>query len=174
LFNAQGWSIGPDPDNEANMVVIAKQGAPWTWYDRENINLNNAVLRLRYKYNGNAVSHINFRFVEIPGMDARYMYVTGAYSHLQRINTGTTIGLANFPPVSPDTWHQLEMGYFDGVLSIYLDGKPLFENTDPQPWEGGSINLEPYPQNESEMFLYDNISLCELSAPMETLFVEAP
>jgi len=168
-FGAMGWTIEDDPQNPGNLVVAARQGTPWVFYDRDNVSLGNVVWRLRYQYSGKAISHLNFRFIETGELNARYMFVGGMYSHLQRIENELTVGLADFPVVKADTWHLLEMAYYDGVMSIYLDGKKLIEYTDPQPWEGGSINLEPYPQDEAAAMYYDDLVLCNLSAPFAPL-----
>jgi hypothetical protein len=36
------------------------------------------------------------------------------------------------------------------------------------PWEGGTLNLEPSPEAEA-VFYYDNFSVCELEAPLQTI-----
>ena len=173
-FGAMGWKIEDDPQFPGNLVVAARQGAPWVFYNIENMSLGNVVWRLRYQYSGNAVTHLNFRFVESGQLSARYMYVGGTYSHLQRIENEITVGLANFPNEKADTWHLLEMAFYDGVLSIYRDGVKLIVYEDPMPWEGGSINLEPYPQDETAAFYYDDLVLCNLSAPFAPLPTPEP
>ena len=59
-------------------------------------------------------------------------------------------------------WHQLEISYFDGEVSVFLDGKKAATWTDSNPWEGGTISLEPYPSGDS-VFYYDDLAVCEIS-----------
>ena len=62
----------------------------------------------------------------------------------------------------------LEYSYYDGTVSVYIDGKPGAVWTDPNPWVGGTLNFEPYPEGDS-VFYYDDISVCELVAPFEPI-----
>jgi hypothetical protein len=173
-LNAPGWKIEPDPADGANMVIAARKGAPWVFYSRDTVSYDNVVWRIKYQYVGDAVTHLNFRFVESPSLSARYMYVGGKYSHLQRIQQPTTVGLMNFDPPTAGAWHTFEMGFFNGTLSIWLDGKSLIEYQDPQPWTGGTINLEPYPNDESSVVYFDDISVCGLSAAFVPMPTPAP
>ncbi|MFZ5822385.1 MAG: carboxypeptidase-like regulatory domain-containing protein [Chloroflexota bacterium] len=166
---APGWKIQPDPEMPGNTMLTASKGVPWTFYDRENTNYGNVAWRLRYRYTGKSTSHLNFRFVETGDLSARYMYVAGVYSHLQRMQNSPGVGLGNFTPLKADEWHLIELGYYDGVLSIWLDGKEVITYQDPQPWEGGSINLEPYPDQETDLIYFDNLAVCELSAPFQSI-----
>lgn len=173
-LGAPGWKLEADPDAAGNMVISARKGAPWVFYDRQNVAYDNVVWRIQYKYTGKAFTHLSFRFIESPEMNARYMYVGGIFSQLQRIQQQTPVGLGNFSPVTAKVWHRLEMGYMDGVLNVWFDGKKLLEYKDPQPWKGGTINLEPYPQDEASVVYYDNISVCELSAPFKPMPTPTP
>jgi len=69
-------------------------------------------------------------------------------------------------------WHLLEIGFFNGVVSVYLDEELKVEWSDLVPWEGGTMNLEPYTVTDS-LFPYDDFSICELTAPLQTI-IETP
>jgi hypothetical protein len=166
---APGWKIQPDAEVAGNTLLTATMGAPWTFYNRDNVNFNNAVWRLRYKYTGESITHLNFRFVENPQLSARYMYVAGVYSHLQRMQNTPGVGLANFTPPKANEWHLIEIGFFNGTFTIWLDGEEIIKYEDPQPWENGSINLEPYPKTDADTVYFDNIAVCELSAPFVSI-----
>ncbi len=170
---APGWKIQPDAEVAGNTLLAATKGAPWTFYNRENVNYGNVTWRLRYRYTGESITHLNFRFVESGELSARYMYVAGVFSHLQRMQNSPGVGLGNFQPLKVNEWHLVEIGYFNGTLSIWLDGKEMITYEDPQPWEGGSINLEPYPAQDSDVIYFDNLSVCELSDPFQSI-VPAP
>ncbi len=162
-----GWKIVPDPENAANTLLTAIAEAPRTSYNRDAVSYVNVVWRIKYMYTGKGGTFFNFRFTESPEQNAYYI-TGGIYSHLTRMQNGQRIHLKNFPVIKADTWYLLEIGYFDSNLSIWLDGKNILEWQDPHPWDGGTINLEPHIEN-SGMFYYDDISVCELTAPMQPL-----
>ena len=114
---------------------------------------------------------MNYRFVETSEKDARYIISAsrGAAS-LDRLESGNhvTIRPVGIPP--GDEWHLLEIGFFDGTVYVFLDGVLRAEWEDSNPWEGGTLNLEPYPEAEV-VFTYDNFSVCELEAPLQTITV---
>lgn len=171
---APGWKVLPDADLAGNTLLTATMGAPWTFYNREQVDLNNAVWRLRYKYTGESFTHFNFRFIENPQLSARYMYVAGVYSNLQRMQNTPGVGLGNFPSLKADEWHFIEIGFFNGTFTIWLDGKEVITYQDPQPWESGTVNLEPYPQTDVDVVYFDNLAVCELSAPFTSIVPAAP
>lgn len=168
--SAPGWSIEPNPGDDADLVMVARPGGQWAWLGgRETYNLNNSVWRMRFMYTGAGRGHINFRFVESPDFVARYILgLNGQQAPVIRWQPTNEfdIGMANMP--TPDEWHLLEFSYYDGTVSVYLDGDESMSWQDPNPWEGGSINLEPM-LDGGDAFYFDDMSLCELSAPFEPI-----
>jgi hypothetical protein len=167
---APGWSLEPDPENPEDQVMAARAGAGWAWLgDQDTYNLNNAVWRMRFKQSGNGQGHINFRFVESPDFTSRY--ILGLSEHNTNVirwqpTNEFDIGMGQTPQM--DTWHLMEFSYFDGTVMLYIDKKEVMSWEEPNPWEGGSVNLEPYMQNDGVIF-YDDMSLCVLTAPFETI-----
>ncbi len=163
---ANGWSIVADPENPDDLVMAAQPGAPWAWLGRnEAINFENVVWRLRYKYNGNGSGQINFRFVESPSIVRRYIVGVnpdGVRSARFQPDQHLDIGQVGRP--LPGQWHLLEMSYFNGEFSVFVDGNKGTSWIDPKPWPGGTINLEPNLGTDS-VFYYNNITVCELAAP---------
>jgi hypothetical protein len=84
------------------------------------------------------------------------------------------VGLGNFTPPKANEWHFIEIGYFSGTFTIWLDGKEIITYQDPQPWEGGTINLEPYPKTDADAVYFDNLAVCELSAPFASIAPATP
>ena len=162
-----GWSVEGDPENPVNLVLAARRGAQWAWLGgRDTYNFDNSVWRLRYKYTGAGNSHVNFRFVEGSSMVRRYLIPVNINNiNLIRFQPDRQVELGQVGKSSAGEWHLLEIGYFDGEVSIFVDGKKGLNWKDPEPWKGGTINLEPNPEGES-VFYYDNLSVCELSAPL--------
>jgi hypothetical protein len=167
-FKTQGWSIEASPDNPENLVIAARSGATWAQLgDHQSHKFDNAVWRLRFNYAGNGGSHINWRFTPEP-QDTRYIVgVDPNASELRRFMGGNDITIG---PVGTtgDGWHYLEISYLNGTVSVYLDGQEGITWTDPEPWDGGTIGLEPGPEGDA-VFYYDNFSVCELNAPFEPM-----
>ena len=167
---APGWSVEPDPQNAADLVMAARAGGEWAWLGgRDKYSLNNAVWRMRFMYSGSGQGHMNFRFVESPDFTARYILAMGGpNAALVRWQPDNQFEIGNGLKPAGDEWHLLEYSYFDGTLSLYIDGKEISSWQDPNPWEGGTVNLEPN-LNAEDVFYYDDISLCELSAPFKPI-----
>lgn len=166
---APGWTIEPDPENPDDLVVAARGEMPWAWLGgRETYNFDNAVWRLRFKQEGEGWAHANFRFVENSAMTRRYLI--GLHEGISPgwLDESNHIELGSAGEAPKGEWHLLEIGFFDGTLTVYLDGKEGMTWADPNAWEGGTINLEPYPQGDG-VFYFDDFAICELNAPFEPL-----
>jgi hypothetical protein len=168
-LQTQGWSIESAPDQSENSVIAARPGAGWAQFgEHGDYPFRNAVWRLHFNYTGPGSSHINWRFNPQDG-DMRYIIGTDPNGNidLRRFNSGNDITLGQVG--SPgEGWHFLEISYYDGTVAVYLDGQEGFSWTDPEPWDSGTIGLEPGPEGEAA-FYYDNIVVCELNAPFEPL-----
>jgi hypothetical protein len=172
-MNISGWTVGAAPDTPENQVIMAQEGVPWSFLgEGQAFFFNNVVWRLKFNYTGTGDSHINFRFDESPGVDARYIIAIGGGGvNFDRLQSGEHQTIKPLGNVQRNQWHFLEIGYFDGVVTVFLDGKPRVEWTEANPWPGGRLNLEPYPA-EGVVFYYDDFSVCELSAPLATITAE--
>jgi len=166
-----GWTVESSPDNSDDLVVAARVGANLTFLRGENdYNYNNSVWRLRFKQVGNGSAHINFRWVDNESRSIRYfLSLNQQNANLVRWERPDNhLDVGSVDRIATDQWHLLEFSYFDGTASVYLDGKEGATWTDPQPWEGGTINLEPYPEGEGVLY-FDDFSVCGLSAPFEPI-----
>jgi hypothetical protein len=166
---AGSWTVEPDPESLEDWVLKAAPRSGWIWLGRgEGYAYNNTVWRLRVKLEGNASQHLNFRFLEGEGIDLRYTVAHGNQNlSLGRIDYGNWMDLGGQPLADTGAWHLFEIGYFDGAVTVYLDGKQKFSWTDPNPWEGGTLVLEP--MVEEGAIYYDDVSICEISAPFEPI-----
>ena len=167
---APGWSVESDPQNAADLVMAARAGGEWAWLGgRDKFSLNNAVWRMRFKYSGSGQGHMNFRFVESPDFVARYILAMGGQNAtLMRWQPTNQFEIGYGTKPAGDEWHLLEYSYFDGTVALYMDGKEISSWQEPNPWEGGTVNLEPNLSGD-EVFYYDDISLCELSASFKPI-----
>jgi len=166
--NFPGWSVEGDPENPDDLVIAAREGADMAWLDRETYSFDNVVWRLKYKHVGSGGGHVNFRWVDTPDLSIRYFLSLNEDMGLVKWIPTNDLNLGFVGNIVWDQWHLLEFSFFDGTVSVYIDGKEKLTWTDPDPWEGGTMNFEPYPEGES-VFYYDDISVCELTAPFEPI-----
>ena len=122
------------------------------------------------KYAGrDSATHINWLQAPTPGGEIRYLVSYGPNdAGLSRFDTGSDARIGGFATPAENQWQFLEISFFDGQVSLYQNGEEGIIWTDPQPWGGGSIDLEPYP-GEDGYFYFDDLVVCELSQPFATL-----
>ena len=182
-FNAPGWSLGADPMDSANQVISAQHteaagggpiGAPL-----ENYLLENGVWRMKFMIAGNLSGQNWFSFnwlharepIDLDGtevFDSRYQLPLGSNSmELRRLQQPViNIGVARgFRYPKADEWHYLEIGTYQGNTEVWLDGVLTMGYEDPQPLPPGGIDYEVWLFNDATILYFDDISLCEFSAP---------
>ncbi|MHC1785421.1 MAG: carboxypeptidase-like regulatory domain-containing protein [Anaerolineaceae bacterium] len=165
------WLVEEDPANPENFAIAARKDTTWSWLGaRDDHKFNNAVWRIKFKLVGKGNMQLNFRFVESSSENNRYIIAAGngglSLGRLDQSNQHLDLGHAELSNM--DRWHLLEFGYFDDQVTVLLDGKEKFSWKDPNPWQGGTVNLEPWAEEDS-VFYYDDISVCELSAPVQPI-----
>ena len=185
-FNAPGWhtEADPDPERDGNLLVYA-QGAPGNqpiWARLETGDtFGNAVWRVRFRIDGRAGVAFNWRFALQPFQqdgqevfDSRYQLILGTdfNSQLRRVQQPlTNIGVGNiYNHPQQNTWYYLEVGTFDGKTDVYMDGVLITSYEDPAILPEGTFGFEYWPPDETAAVYFDDLSVCELSAPVETLF----
>jgi hypothetical protein len=166
--NLPGWSLEGDPGNPDDLVIAAREGASMAWLGQETYSFNNSVWRLKFKHVGSGWGHVNFRWFDTPELSIRYLLSLDNDMHLAKWIPSNHLDVGFVGNLVWDQWHLLEYSFYDGTVSVYIDGKEAVSWTDPDPWEDGTINFEPYPQGDS-VFYYDDISVCELTAPFEPI-----
>ena len=88
---------------------------------------------------------------------------------LQQPTSNLSVGnIYNYP--QQNTWHTLEIGTFDGKTDVYMDGVLITSYEDPAILPEGTFGFEYWPPDETAAVYFDDLSVCELSAPVETLF----
>ncbi len=166
--NLPGWSLEGDPGNPDDLVIAAREGANMAWLDQETYTFNNSVWRLKFKHVGSGGGHVNFRWYDMPDLSIRYLLSLDNDMHLAKWIPSNHLDVGFVGNMGWDEWHLLEYSFYEGTVSVYIDGKETVTWMDPDPWEGGTINFEPYPEGDS-VFYYDDLSVCELSAPFEPI-----
>ena len=75
-----------------------------------------------------------------------------------------------FPVVLNDKLNFLaKISSFEGIVSVWVDGKRLMEYTDPMPVPPGTIGLEFWLKGANATIYIDDMSVCELSAPFVSI-----
>jgi hypothetical protein len=130
---------------------------------------------------GRASVSFNWRFALEPFtlegqevFDSRYQIGLGTdgssgMRRLQQPITNVGVGpIYNHP--KQNTWHYLEISTFGNTTEVYLDGLLVAAYEDPVGLPPGTLGLEYWPPDEATAVYFDDISVCELSAPVISLF----
>ena len=181
-FEAQNWKILPDPEEPENLVA-QNPGKHSSGVVYQDSLFQDAVLRIHFLVRGNAqpvfLWHANSDpYQEDRGQVTHSDYSIGFMSH------GTLFVRYTFPLPEAvlldshlwlinDTWHQIEISTYQGMLSVWLDGVELLTYQDPNPLPIGSIGLVVDESLEEESMAYfDNISVCELSDSFISIYTK--
>jgi len=172
-FRTQGWDITPHPDSLSNWVLVnnGSQNAGASLNGRE---FGNAVWRIRFMTDGKRIISFNWRDktdyvikesgVEFSAYSARFepsrlvIFRTEWPIH-NPLLSGSSLYLER------GTWHQLEMSTFEGRLEVWLDGQRMLVYEDPKPLPSGTISIRFDSQGTEYTYYFDDISVCELTAP---------
>ena len=174
-----GWAI--IPDENGNMILTASDAKGFADDTLQDYTFDNAVWRIKVKVTGRDTDmFLNWRQAGNAEGDWRYIVQLGGdvmidLSRLQNPEPGHfSVGMTS-AQMKQDQWYQFELGTYDGVTELWVDGRQLATYTDPQPLPGGSIGLEVHLfENAESVFYFDDISVCELSAPFESTYKFEP
>jgi len=178
-FNAQnGWVLVED--EPGNFVAVASGSAEFATdsYNYEGIEpFGNAVWRLRTKFVGKENdAFLNWRHAWNDSGDWRYIIQIGgpvqlglSRLHYESGHFGVSNSSFGF---REDQWYFFEIGTFDGVTEVIVDGDKKNSYTDPQLMEPGTIGLEVHLSDGSNsVYTFDNIVVCSIDALFESLYV---
>ncbi len=190
-FNAPGWALGPAPMDDSDLVISASYssntgGGPISsqW---QGLTFENAVWRIRYlvegKLSGNNSLSFNWLHAvepfEIQGVevfDSRYQLPMseGQFEmrRLQQPVLNFSVARGKYP-ISGE-WHYIEMATYQGYTEVWVDGAQVMTYQDPELLPAGTIGLEIWLFDELATIYFDDISICELSAPYVPVPTPAP
>jgi hypothetical protein len=190
-FNAPGWAVGPDP-LDANDLVISATNAGMTGDGGFGANLQelvfeNAVWRIRYRVegslSGNSSFSLNWPFAREPIMvdgtevfDSRYQFpFTPGGLEMRRLQQPIlNISVARGRMPANNEWHYVEIGTFQGYTEVWIDGEQNMTYQDPEPLPPGGPGLEIWLMDDTVTLYFDDISVCELSAPFTSVVTPEP
>lgn len=133
----EGWKIISIEDRR----VLLGQGHSWARLTGES--WDNYVFKSQIRI-GAGTLHINYRFTEHD--DGPHRYFVGV--SLDRLYLGKQVGtiiqdgLAESTLQLGDTWHEIEIHGYRGVIHVSVDGVPYLVYADPQPILEGGIAFE--------------------------------
>jgi hypothetical protein len=181
-YRTQGWDIAPHPDSPGNMVAqnATGDGAGATLHDH---NFNNAVWRFEYMYSGRGATYFGagWSYVDEPYDIEKGEVESSSYNiwidpTKPYLNTGRCqypfgcieLSLSRARP-APGEWHSVEVGTYQNQLEMWIDGRRYLNYSDPIPLPNGTLALEAsVPPDGQTVVYFDDLSVCELTAPLGT------
>jgi Carboxypeptidase regulatory-like domain len=191
-FRTPGWDIVPDPEVPENMIVSG-QHSDMTQGDVLQSMLtgqvfDNAVWRVRFNVTKpfprqDTWFSFNWRHAPQPFdldgqeiFDSRYQlpFNFNSFGMRRLQQPATNIGIADARNPSYGAWHLAEISTFDGATEAWMDGQQLMAYADPKPIPPGTVSLELWLKGTDFPVYFDNMSVCELSAPFATTLYQPP
>lgn len=185
-LQAQDWSLGPDP-NTAEDIVLSRPAAiegSAVYSDQE---FGNSVWRIRFKPIGLPIYFFNwfwsFGGYAVDGTDVEWSaYQIWVHPPDVRVFRAqqpiSTITLRDTKrSLESDVWHQLEVSIYNGKLEVWIDGAMFLTYNDPKPLPGGTMIFGAglgEPLDPESIVYYNNISVCELTAPFTPMTTPEP
>jgi hypothetical protein len=190
-FNAPGWALEPDPLDASDLVISAKysemNGGGGFGANLQELVFENAVWRIRYRVadslTGNNGFSLNWLFAREPFVlngtevfDSRYQIpITPRDMELRRLQQPIiNIGVARGKKPKDGEWHYVEIGTFQGYTEVWVDGELAMTYQDPEPLPAGGPGLEVWLMDDTATIYFDDISVCELSAPIVPIYAPVP
>jgi len=187
-----GWDMAPSADEAGNIILSGQYtdmlGDQPLNSRLGNMEFDNAVWRVRFLISTPFTTQENwFSFnwrhalepYDLNGQqvfDSRYQLPIGINSYalrrLQQPVSNIGIGQVNGPKGSE--WHTTEISTYQGATEVWLDGVRLMAYRDPQPIPAGTIGLELWLKGSDTILYFDNIFVCELSAPFTSIAPATP
>lgn len=178
LGEQNGWSIVQMLGD--NMAAVFTGGHE-NLDDLQGMSFENFTWRLRIKAHGrDGFSFINLKHAPKQGGETRYpiQWGTQPFMALTRLDFPE----AGHVPVSTSNlrmkdgrWYYVEISVYQGSIQVWVDGKKAIDYTDPQPLPAGMISLEAHaPKDPNTAYYFDDLSVCELTAPFSTSLYKAP
>ena len=181
-FGAGSWALQAAPDAPENMIIGA---GPLAQNDVAFLNKElptNFVWRVKFMLTGEGeydffVNQSGGYELEGQHVDnSQYMVILGTQPGGEGPRTGAMVRFQD-PLVdliianrwegatSIGIWHYLQISNYDGQVEVWLDGEQIMAYSDPDPLPTGRIGLGNNDMAEDAMIYYDNMAVCELSAP---------
>lgn len=183
----RGWSMESAPDEPGNIVAAARysDGVVEPISDRLlDMQVEDAVWRARFLLSQPFASQQNWLSfnwkknlepLEVNGQqvfDSRYQIIFGSgFQFMGR--SQRPVASENIYQVQgalkAGIWHWVEIASYKDETGLWLNGARIVLYKDPEPLPPGTIGLEMWLKNSGITVYFDNISICKLSAPFESM-----
>ena len=174
---AMGWEIIPHPDAQGNLVLV-NNGKSESGGELLDTSFEDAVWHVQFMKDGNQINAFEWHAM------SGYTDETGYVGHsaywvafetppdwvaIHRIKDPGEIPLFSKEYfIEKNTWHQVDMSTFEGMVELWLNGNVLVSFEDPEPLPGGTINIGIYGiQGPEQTIYFDNLVVCELTEPYQ-------
>ncbi|HEY5982423.1 MAG TPA: carboxypeptidase regulatory-like domain-containing protein [Anaerolineales bacterium] len=174
--DAAAWSIAAQDDGNH---FASMSGIGVTQVELRGFTFGNIVWRIKAQASGNdGEAFLNLKHFRADG-DSRYSVQWGPTSMLGLLRGE---GSADEQKLAGSQfrarvgrWYYVEASSYEGLLQVWVDGKKQVEVQDASPLPPGTISLESHINADPKMaYLFDDISVCELNAPMNTSLFKPP
>lgn len=172
---ALGWKLIPLPGMEEDIVLRHRANVD-AWATLDGFAFNNAVARVQFMAEGDLPFVIYMPWVIDPYEVEDGTVEFASYQVIFHPDAIQVFRQAEPFPTKPlldeqiriarGSWHILEISLFNGVLELWVDGVRHLRFTDQNPLPSGTLGFEVWQfQDEKSIVYFDDISVCELSAP---------
>ncbi len=175
-YRAQGWDILPAPDSAGNKV-LQNQGETQAGTLLSGFTFNNAVWRIFFISEGKQNDIFFDWHVDRNNWESYGIQISGEYVSIIRypVSSPEVVLVGIVRSLNQNVWHLLEISSYEATFEVWLDGIQLLSYIDPQPFPGGQIGLGlEASEDENFMIYYDNLTVCELSAPFVSMTSQDP
>ena len=171
------WStMSQDDGNE----IASISGIGGTQVELSAFVFDNAVWRLKVQATGaDGDSFLNLKHFRAGG-DTRYIFQWGVNPFLgvtrfdPKTASETRLSGSGFK-AKTGNWYYLEISNYQGMIQAWVDGQKQIEVQDPVPLPPGTISIEGHISTDpNTAYHFDDISVCELSAPFTTSMFRPP
>jgi hypothetical protein len=168
-----GWMLGP---MEQGNNAVYFTGIYHDLDALQDLTFDNLVWRLKVMTTGkDGSSSINLKLSHpTPEGGTRYVIGWGAdveldLTRMQLPDVGAfSVGQSKFK-ATEGQWYYVEFSDYQGHVQVWIDGKQEIDYQDPKPIGPGIISLEVNILKDPQtMYAFDNLSVCELTAPFST------
>ena len=189
-FRAQGWGLVPHPDEQGNLVIVnptdvtaPPEGNVMTML--QGYSFDNAVARVRFMPTGRSIFSFTWHFLVGPYQTEDGLVDWSSYQvwfdppgnrvfrSQEPLSTDNLRELER--TMKGEAWHVIEISTFDGLLDIWIDGLRFLTYLDPKPLPPGDLTMSVWHMRAGQSLVYfDDISICELTAPFVPLPTPGP
>ena len=178
--------IASTPDDPGNSVLFIRKPTGTSGQVQASTELNvpafsNAYLSVRFYMKGampaGDANWFSFNWLHSPSpilvdgkevYDSRYQLPIGYnYFEMRRLQQPLTNESVDRSPSFPlsGKWYELEIATYDAYTEVWLDDVLVMDYQDPHPLPEGTLGLEVWLDDPTIGLIFDDITICELSAP---------